>query len=230
MNETARSFRKPFLSYASEDRVHVLRAAQLLEALKMQYFQDILKLSPGDRWERRLYAEIDSSDVFLLFWSRNAQQSEWVIREAEYALERAKAPSPTQAPLEIVPVLLEGPPPPLPPPSLSGIHFNDPIRHVIFAEESVDAEKARDLAALDRLGRNVKHLWETPQGMVASMKDGTALIVVGDQFKRFRSLKDYHEAYPGMNVGSWKDITGSKQKRSFYQQAADALRQINGDP
>ena len=137
-NETAWAFRKAFLSYASEDRVEVLKTAQTLRLLKMDFFQDVLNLSPGERWERRLYAEIDKCDLFLLFWSRHAQQSEWVIREAEYALQRART-APGGAAPEIVPYLLEGPPPPSPPVSLRGIHFNDPTRYAIIAE-SVPAQ------------------------------------------------------------------------------------------
>jgi hypothetical protein len=89
-HDTVHAFRRPFLSYASEDRVHVLKAAQLMGALKMKFFQDVLTLSPGDRWERRLYSEIDDCDVFLLFWSQAASASKWVVMEAEYALRRAK--------------------------------------------------------------------------------------------------------------------------------------------
>jgi hypothetical protein len=107
-NERVQAYRKHFLSYASEDRVEVLKYAQFLRAQKMDYFQDLLSLSPGERWERRLFAEIDRCDVFALFWSHHAQQSEWVIREAEYALHRAKAAPEDQA-LEITPIILEAP-------------------------------------------------------------------------------------------------------------------------
>ena len=134
--ETARTYRKSFLSYASEDRVEVLKAAQLLRVYKINFFQDVLDLSPGERWKRRLYAEIDDCDLFVLFWSRHAQQSEWVIREAEHALERAKAAPGGDGPPEIRPYPLEVPLP-LPPVSLEDIHFNDPIRFIISAEERV---------------------------------------------------------------------------------------------
>jgi hypothetical protein len=134
--ETARANRKSFLSYASEDRVEVLKAAQILRAFNVNFFQDALDLSPGERWERRLYAEIDSCDTFVLFWSHHARQSEWVIREAEYASERAKAAPGGDGPPDIVPYPLEKPPP-LPPASLKHIHFDDPIRSMIYAEERV---------------------------------------------------------------------------------------------
>jgi hypothetical protein len=32
--------------------------------------------------------KIDESDVFFLFWSTAAKQSEWVVKEVRYAIER----------------------------------------------------------------------------------------------------------------------------------------------
>ena len=187
-NQSVKSFRKPFLSYASQDRVHVLKAAQLLDALNMKYFQDILSLSPGERSEKRLYEEIKNCDVFLLFWSHNARASEWVIREAEFALQHS-ATAPAQDGIEIVPVLLEGPPAPLPPASLGAILFNDPIRHIIFAEENVaNARTLVESEALDRLGENIERLFRTPRGPIARMKDGTAIARVDEEFKRITSV------------------------------------------
>jgi hypothetical protein len=130
MEQRASSLGRRFISYASEDRVQVLKAVQVMKANKLPYFQDTLSLEPGDRWKHRLFDEIEKCDVFLLFWSEHARRSKWVIKEAEYALECSR-----RQPLEIVPLLLEGPPPPKVPESLREIHFNDPTRHVIFAEE-----------------------------------------------------------------------------------------------
>jgi hypothetical protein len=138
VSEEAKRYRKAFLSYASEDRVQVLRSAQLLSSMGMEFFQDLLNLTPGQRWEQKLYENIDSCDVFLLFWSRHAAQSQWVIKEAEYALSHASEPNQ----LQLHPVILEGPPPVPPPPSLSKIHFNDPIQYIIFAEAAARANRA----------------------------------------------------------------------------------------
>ena len=134
--QQAQAYRRPFLSYASQDRAQVLRAAQVMRALKMDFFQDLLTLDPGEQWQPRLFSEIDQCDIFLLFWSTNARESRWVRNETEYALRRSRLNS-----IEIVPVLLEGPPAPLPPPSLEEIHFNDALQYIIFAEES--SAKAR---------------------------------------------------------------------------------------
>ena len=91
MHQEGQKYQRAFLSYAHEDRIEVLKAAQLMHALKISYFQDLLSESPGDRWRDRLHSEIDKSDVFLLFWSRHAQKSKWVIEKSEYALQRSQA-------------------------------------------------------------------------------------------------------------------------------------------
>jgi hypothetical protein len=103
----------------------------MLDVIKTQYFQDLLKLDPGVRWEKELYKHIDQCDLFLLFWSQAAKDSEWVVKEAEYALE-LKGPDGEGEP-DIVPVILEGPPPVPPPDSLNAIHFNDRVNYFIAA-------------------------------------------------------------------------------------------------
>ncbi len=84
-NETA------FVSYASKDKDHVYRFVQLMDVLKYEYHIDVFSIEAGDRWENKLYEFIDTDEVFLLFWSESASQSEWVIREAKRAEERAKS-------------------------------------------------------------------------------------------------------------------------------------------
>jgi len=103
----------------------VLKRVQMLKRLKVRCFQDVLDLEPGDRWEEELYRHIDRSDLFLLFWSRAAKGSAWVMREVKYALRRQGERAGGLP--EVVPVVLEGPPIPAPPPELQHLHFNDQI-------------------------------------------------------------------------------------------------------
>jgi hypothetical protein len=119
------SYRKAFLSYSSTDRQEVLKRAQALQAARIQVLQDVLSLQPGDRWSERIMAWIEECDVFVLFWSKAASKSPEVLKEAKHALKCSKR-SRRRTP-EIVPVVLEGPPSPIPPAWLSHIHFNDPI-------------------------------------------------------------------------------------------------------
>jgi hypothetical protein len=98
-------FRKAYISYASSDRIEVLRRVQILTPLRIEFFQEALNLEPAARWEQQLYRTIDDCDLFLLFWSSAAKRSEWILREVRYALERA-ARDPFGRP-EIRPIILE---------------------------------------------------------------------------------------------------------------------------
>ncbi|MEW5964845.1 MAG: TIR domain-containing protein [Pseudomonadota bacterium] len=121
-------YRYAFVSYASADRDKVLDRVQMLEVMKTDYFLDCLRLSPGDRWERKLYESIDRCDLFLLFWSEAASRSEYVLKETDYAL-KAQAASAAGNP-DIVPVIIEGPPIAAIPRDLAAIHFGDKTRLV----------------------------------------------------------------------------------------------------
>jgi hypothetical protein len=127
LGEYARRYKYAFVSYASKDREEVLKRVQMLEVLKTEFFQDILSLDPGDRWEKKLYENIDRCDLFLLFWSQAAKDSQWVLKEAEYALAHQQK-NPGSEP-DLVPVVLEQNV--LPPPNLSAFHFNDRISYHI---------------------------------------------------------------------------------------------------
>lgn len=126
---TATPYRKAFLSYSSKDRVEVLKRAQSLRLAKIDIFQDVLTLQPADRWSEEILRHVDECDLFLLFWSRSAKESEWVEKEVKYALDKQKQ-SPDKLP-DIIPVIIEGPPPVAPPGWLSHLHFNDPICYFI---------------------------------------------------------------------------------------------------
>lgn len=118
----SRRYRYAFISYASEDRSEVEKRLQTLRALRIDYFHDILSLEPGDRWERRLYEEIDRCDLFILFWSRAAGRSEWVAKEIDRALGRRRS-TPDELP-DISPVALESLKLAPPPPALAEYHFD----------------------------------------------------------------------------------------------------------
>jgi hypothetical protein len=136
--DQARRYSYAFLSYASPDRGEVLKRAQGLRAARIDFFQDLLSLEPGDRWEKKLYEQIDRCDLFVLFWSSQAKASPWVMKELEYALARQKKPG--EALPDIAPVILEGPPPPSPPDTMQDIHFNDSL---IYMMEAVAAHPTK---------------------------------------------------------------------------------------
>jgi hypothetical protein len=127
LGDHAKPYKYAFVSYATQDRKEVLKRLQMLEVMKTKFFQDILSIEAGDRWKKKLYLNIDRCDLFLLFWSQAAKDSEWVIKEAEYALAHQRE-NPHREP-DLVPVVLEQNVPP--PPSLSAFQFNDRIGYLI---------------------------------------------------------------------------------------------------
>lgn len=131
--DRARRYTYAFLSYASPDRAEVIKRAQGLKAGGTNFFNDLLSLEPGERWEQRLYTEIDRCDVFYLFWSSKAKASDGVMKEVEYALARRRASEAGDP--DIIPIIIEGPPPPTPPDSLKDIHFNDSLTYVLAGIE-----------------------------------------------------------------------------------------------
>jgi len=122
-------YKYAFISYASPDQDEVLRRVQMLGLAGINYFQDIMSLDPGVRWEKELYKHIDRSDVFFLFWSSAAKDSKWVLQEVKYAIS-CQGATHNGIP-EIIPVIIEGPPVPKPPQMLSHIHFNDSMVYFI---------------------------------------------------------------------------------------------------
>jgi hypothetical protein len=125
LGDDATRYTVAFVSYASSDRTKVLDRVQVLPLFGIRFFQDVLDLEPGERWERSLYRHIDESDIVLLFWSKAAKRSKWVRREIRYALDRKQGDE--FAPPAIGPVLIEGPPVPHPWKELAHLHFNDKL-------------------------------------------------------------------------------------------------------
>ncbi|MEM6636149.1 MAG: toll/interleukin-1 receptor domain-containing protein [Pseudomonadota bacterium] len=133
-------YKKVFLSYTSSDRVRVLEQNQLLRSLGMDVFQDVASLNPGDDWHDRLFKEIDQSDLVLVFWSEAASKSDWVMKEAERALELRDSRDPARP--DVMPVILEGPPVPKPREGrLKGIHFEDPLRALIHYHKQAQQQR-----------------------------------------------------------------------------------------
>jgi hypothetical protein len=127
-------FRKAFISFSHRDLGEVLKRLQMLKASRIDFYQYILKLEPGELWQQRMYQEIDTCDVFYLFWSTAAKNSEWVHKEIDHVLRRKSGNN--EAPPEIIPIPIEGPPIPAPPDDLRHIHFYDSLLdHIQGASE-----------------------------------------------------------------------------------------------
>lgn len=130
ISSAARQFHKAFVSYSTQDQKEVLKRVQVLVRTGIEVFQDLLSLTPGERFERRLFEKIADVDLFLLFWSAAARESEWVIREARHALQ-CQGMHPDHLP-EIIPIILEQEFVE-PPSELSHLHFRDVFTYLIAA-------------------------------------------------------------------------------------------------
>lgn len=112
--------RSAFISYASQDREKVVARIQGIQLAcpDMDLFFDVENLRRGEHWQPRLFSEISKRDLFYLFWSRNAAQSEWVAKELAFALANKNTDY-------IEPIPLESPEVCPPPAALNDRHFND---------------------------------------------------------------------------------------------------------
>lgn len=125
-----------FASYASQDRLEVLRWTQGAETLGVDVFVDVLTLRAGQNWADELFRQVPARDLFCLFWSKAASKSSWVEREWRCALASRGLDY-------IHPVPLVDPRTVPPPPELGHTkHFNDPTAVFIAYERNYqDREK-----------------------------------------------------------------------------------------
>ncbi len=107
-----------FASYSSEDRLRVLDRISEIERNGINVFLDCLSLHPGEEWKTRLEKEIIGREMFLLFWSANAKESEWVDWEWRTAYRHKGIAGIDPHPLD--PAIDAKPPK-----ELSSLHFDD---------------------------------------------------------------------------------------------------------
>lgn len=86
-NVESHRFSKIFISYAHQDEIQVKGIAEGCRMLGKDYFFDRHTLHAGDLFKEKIFNYIDTADLFVLCWSKNAAQSEWVKIEREYALQ-----------------------------------------------------------------------------------------------------------------------------------------------
>jgi hypothetical protein len=125
--------RNAFASYARKDRRRVLERVRGMKKLGANVFVEGRNHKPDDPYPLSLLKHIDDSDVLYLFWSREAESSEWVEREWRYGKARKGIGFIDPAPL-IDPRLV-------PPPDelAKGDHFNDWVIAYLEAKKSANA-------------------------------------------------------------------------------------------
>lgn len=121
--------KRVFLSYSSKDRAVVSAIATAYESAGVEHFWDRASLKSGEEWSPRLRREIERADLFHLCWSKAAAESEWVEKEASYALTRRRRSNGKKP--DITVQMLDGPPWAKHPDTLDSINFDDFVRAAI---------------------------------------------------------------------------------------------------
>ena len=108
-NISSKTYRHAFVSYAHKDRNEVELIIKTLKAIGVKFFYDKLTLSGGDVFDEVIMENIDKSDLFILCWSRNSADSQYVHKEIERALPRAypQVKPRDTATLKIFPISIE---------------------------------------------------------------------------------------------------------------------------
>ena len=120
--DTARRFRQIFASYSHRDAAVVDAVEQYVTVTGDRYLIDARTLRSGEVWDEQLRRMIDQADIFQLFWSRNAMNSEFVKQEWEYALQLGREGF--VRPVYWEDPLAEDPHRDLPPERLRRLHFS----------------------------------------------------------------------------------------------------------
>ena len=97
-------YKKIFISYAHKDFSKVKFMAQAYKAQGVDYFLDRDYLKAGDIYPQKIQDYINSADLFVLCWSRNAAESDYVAKEKAQALSIAKNTNHPDGTLTIHPI------------------------------------------------------------------------------------------------------------------------------
>ena len=105
----AHKYNKVFISYSHLDESKVRFLHQGLELGSVPHFFDRSYLKIGDVFPQKIQDYINSADLFILCWSLNASESDYVQKERLQALERAfpKVQPENAAKLRIYPLSID---------------------------------------------------------------------------------------------------------------------------
>lgn len=99
----ARRFTSFYPCFAAEDRDKVWPKLKKLRMAGIEIDSSLVEKDPKERWEQELYKSMIKDDAVLLFWSSNAGNDQWVVRECVYAMDMKGKHS-------IIPVIVNGEP------------------------------------------------------------------------------------------------------------------------
>ena len=88
-----------FISYSRKDSAIVKRFADELGKAGYTYWMDVDGVESGDEFKKKIAAAIRESRVFLYFSSASSNESEWTVKELNYAIKNQSY---------IIPIKLDG--------------------------------------------------------------------------------------------------------------------------
>ncbi len=97
----ARRFASFYPCFAAQDREKVLPKLKELRMAGIEIDPTLVEKDPKERWEQELYKSMIKDDAVLLFWSSNAGNDQWIVRECAYAIDIKGKDS-------IIPVIVNG--------------------------------------------------------------------------------------------------------------------------
>jgi hypothetical protein len=90
-----------FISHASRDQQLARKLAGLLDEAGVQVHPGADDIEPGGNWAKQIGLALEQSDVMVVLFTPNAEQSDFVQREVEYALSSKNYQG------RVIPVLLQ---------------------------------------------------------------------------------------------------------------------------
>jgi len=81
---------KVFISHSSRDQGLVISLANLLSKFGVEVFVAEWYLAPGERIDRKVFREIETSDCMVILLTQEGIRSTWVQQEIGYALKTGR--------------------------------------------------------------------------------------------------------------------------------------------
>ena len=126
-----------FISYSRKDSAIVKKFADELINAGYIVWRDIDGVESGDEFKRKIAAAIRESRVFLYFSSASSNESEWTVKEVNYAIKKK---------IHIIPIKLDD------------TNYNESVDFDLCAVNFIQCNGSESLQdAVDKLLRSLKN-------------------------------------------------------------------------
>lgn len=110
-----------FISYSHADKDFIAPVVKLIRGLRQDLvFQDYDNLEVGKPWEPQLLEALANAGMVVVFWCSHSAQSDWVKKEYQLAIQKAK---------EVLPIMLDDTKMPHDLSAYQGINMSNFISH-----------------------------------------------------------------------------------------------------